>query len=226
MAVTDAYASLDEYKERVTKTSDAADELIEAVLLAVSRHLDLECERFFGQDAAAVARLYDGNGGTRLYVADIATAIDLVVKADLDGDYAFDGDDETLTIGTHFWLGPANADKGPEPKPYRYLDIVPNNGRLSYWGRVATWPSYGLPSADEAYQLRAVEVTAKFGWSAVPGAIREATVMITRELLDLEAAGATQALQNIDAAVRLSPAAFSTIQRIKRDYGRAGSWFA
>jgi hypothetical protein len=209
MAITDPYATVEEYKARIGKSSAGDDEALLEILKAISRLIDRECGRFFGQDAAVVVRLYDGNGQSRLYIDDVVTTTALVVKVDLDGDYDFDGADETLTVGTHFWLGPANADKGPEAMPFRYLEIVPNNGWLSLW-----------PT-----QARAVQITAKFGWPAVPGAIREATVMITHEIADVQKAGPSAALQDIDSAVRLSPTAFSIVQRIKREYGLGSPWF-
>src|SRR3972149_9993032 len=127
MAVTDAYATAAEYRSRGGQ-SDATDTtLLDALRAAVSRLIDRECERFFGIDASVVARLYDGNGLTRLYIDDVATVTGLVVKVDLDDDFAFVGADETLTKDTHYWIGPANAALGPEGSPYRFLDIVPAN---------------------------------------------------------------------------------------------------
>jgi hypothetical protein len=205
VAVDDAYISAEDFRARISKTIVADDDMLDELLAGVSRLIDRECGRFFNQDAEAVVRHYDGNGQARLYIDDVATATDLVVKVDLDGDHEFDGADETLTVGTHFWLGPANAALGSEAGPYRYLELVPNNGRLSVWPE----------------RPRAAQVTAIFGWPAVPGAIVEATVMIAREIADLEQAGMTAALQNIDTAVNLSPTAFSIVQRIKREYGLA-----
>jgi hypothetical protein len=205
MALTDPYAALSEYKKAVGKTGVDEDVSITAVLNAVFRLLDKECERFFGQDAAAVTRTYDAYGDARLYVDDIATAAGLVVKVDLNADFDVTDADETLTVDTHFWLGPANALLSPEPQPYRYLQVRPDNGVLSVWPE----------------QAHAVQVTAKFGWPAVPGAIREATILIAREWRDLAKAGPSGVLQNVEDVVRLSPAAFATVQRIKREYGRA-----
>src|SRR3990172_2726710 len=129
MAVTDAYATAAEYRSR-TGQSDATDTtLLDALLKAVSRLIDRECERFFGIDAAVVVRLYEGNGLTRLYIDDVATVTGLIVKADLDDDFDFDGADETLTKDTHYWIGPVNAALGSEVATYRFLDIVPANGR-------------------------------------------------------------------------------------------------
>jgi len=204
MAVTEAYASAPEYRGRTTKTDTGDDETIVEQLVAVSRLIDRECERFFGIDAAVVMRLYDGNGLTRLYIDDVATVTGLIVKADLDDDFAFVGADETLTKDTHYWIGPANAALGPEVSPYRFLDIVPANARLNVW-----------PEGP-----RKVQVTAAFGWPSVPPAIKEATILVTRELRDLEESGFTLSLQSIDTGINLSPVAFSVIQRVKAEYGR------
>jgi hypothetical protein len=208
MPVDDAYIKAEEFRARIGKSVTADDGVLDAILKGVSRLLDRECggeeePRFFNQDAELTIRHYDGNGLARLYITDVATTSDLVVKADLDGDHDFDGTDETLTQGTHFWIGPWNAPLGSEARPYRFLEVIPNNGRLSVWPE----------------RLRAIQVTAIFGWPAVPEAIKDAVAMITHEITGLEHAGPTAALQNVDNAVNLSPTAFSIVQRIKREYG-------
>jgi hypothetical protein len=205
MALDDPYADVAAYKAAVGKTGTDEDTAILAVVKAVSRLFDRECERFFGQDAAVVTRVYDGNGQDLLYVDDIATATGLVVKVDLNADYDFADANETLTKDSHFWIGPANALLEPEAQPYRYLQVRPGNAVFSIW-------------PDQAHS---VEVTAKFGWPAVPGAIREATILVAREIRDLQKAGPTAMIQNVEDVVRLSPTAFAIVQRIKREYGRA-----
>src|SRR3989304_3749429 len=169
MAVADAYASAPEFRERTVKGDTGDDATILDLLKAVSRLIDRECERFFGIDAAVVVRLYEGNGLTRLYIDDVATVTGLIVKADLDDDYAFVGADETLTKDTHYWIGPANAALGPEGSPYRFLDIVPANARLNVW-----------PEGPRKGQVRAASV-----WSSVRPRSKESTILVTRELRDL-----------------------------------------
>lgn len=204
MPIDDAYAQVEVYRSRVGKTDDDDDAEIANHLKAVSRLIDRRLERFFTQDAAPVIRLYDGNGEQRLYVTDIATETGLQVRADLDVDGDFTGGDETLTVGTHFKLGPPNAALGPEPQPYRYLQIVPDNGVI------ARWPQ----------GLETVEVTAAFGWPSVPGAIEDATVMILRQLRDLEQSGFTLTLANMEAGVQMSPGAAFILNDIERQYSR------
>jgi len=205
VAVTDAYATAAEYRGRTTKSDAGDDATILAQLKAVSRFLDSRLRRFFTQDAAVVARLFDGNGCSRLWLpADLATATGLIVKVDMDGDYAFTGASETLTLDTHFWVGPDNADKGSESWPYEFLEVVPNNSVLS------AWPE----------QRKAVQVTAKFGWPAIPQAIIELTVAVTRTLRDMQIAGGTMTLENIDAAIGLKPDTALLWRDIQRQYKR------
>ena len=86
VAVNDVYVSVAEYKDRVGKSATGDDEEILAQLTAVSRYLDKRLRRFFTKDVAVVTRIFDGNGELRLWLPDIATSTDLVVKVDLDGD--------------------------------------------------------------------------------------------------------------------------------------------
>jgi hypothetical protein len=202
--VTDPYVTLPEYKAWVGKTGTGDDTELAAQVVAASRFIDKECDRFFTKDAAAVVRLFDGNGLTRLYIDDLASLTGLVVKVDLDGDFDFTDSGETLTIGTDFWAGPANAALGPEPRPYTFLDIVPYNARLTVWPE----------------QLRSIQVTAVFGWPSVPAAIKEATVDLVRKLRDIQQAGAAEALQNIDMAMQMAGRQSFIFQDMRRQYRR------
>jgi len=204
-SISDPYATAAEYRDRVDKTDTGDDATILAQLTTVSRFLDLRLRRFFTQDAAVVVRTFDGNGEALLWLpADIATVTGLVVKVDLNEDYLFTGATETLTINTHFWVGPADVDKGPEPRPYECLEVVPNNGLFDVWPE----------------QQRAVQVTAKFGWPAIPGGIKERTIDLTRQLRDVQEAGAAMTLQNIEAAIPLSPQLRLLLWDIERQYAK------
>lgn len=203
MAVTDAYATAEEYRARVTKADPADDADVLEQLTAVSRLIDARCRRHFTKDATVQARLYDGTGSQKLYVNDIATATGLVVKCDLNGDYDVVDSNETLTIDVDFWLGPDNAAFGSEPRPFYILEVVPTSTKLS------VWPA----------QRRAVQVTATYGWATPPNAIKEAVIAITREVRDLQEAGYSMNLQTIDAAIQSAPQASFILQDIVNRYG-------
>lgn len=203
MAVTDAYATAEEYRARVTKADVADDTDILEQLTAVSRLIDSRCRRHFTKDATVQVRLFDGNGDRKLYVNDIATATGLIVKCDLNGDYDYSDSNETLTIDVDFWLGPDNAAFGSEPRPFYILETVPTSAKLQVWPK----------------QRRAVQVTATYGWATPPGAIKEATIAITREVRDMQESGYSLNLQTIDAAIQSSPVASIILQDIVNRYG-------
>lgn len=188
---------------------------IALALTGVSRFIDRRVRRRdgFNKTAAAEARIYDGNGKAKLWLSDdIATATGLIVKADLNGDYDYADSGETLTINTHFWTGPYNAQNGSEPKPYEWLELIPSNAVVTAWPK----------------QVRAVEVTAFWGWPDVPIAIKELTIALTRYLRDLQGAGMSFALNAIDTAVQIdSPAArqaTSLLRQIEQQYARPPSF--
>lgn len=218
MAVTDAYATVAEFRSRVESSSGDDDAEIEAQLRAASRFIDRLCGRYFTRDAAVVTRTYDGRRSIAIYnrlfeediprgrtvfrIDDLASTTGLIVRVDLNEDYTCE---QVLTLNTHFWVGPPNATAGSEPRPYRYLEIVPNNGVLD------TWPD----------GRRGIQVTGLWGWPSVPDAIREATVQITRAMRDLQEAGMTQALAGIDTAMgtRIVDRVPKMIDTLLKQYG-------
>lgn len=205
MAVIDAYATAVEYRGRVTKSDTGDDATILAQLTAISRLIDQRCRRFFTQDTILAARVFDGNGKARVWIDDIATATGLIVKADLNGDYDYADSNETLTLNTDFWLGPDNTNFGAEVRPWTFIELIPTSAKAT------TFP----------LQRKAVEITATWGWPAIPGAIKEATISITRELRDIQEAGATLSLENIDAALQMAPVSHTILMDIVRRYGLA-----
>ena len=206
-SLTAAYATAAEYRARCDSTVSTDDATILEDLTAVSRFFEVRTKRFFTKDSAPVTRSFAGNGRRKLWLpVDIASATGLVVKADLDGDYDFDDSIETLTLNRHFWLGPRDAAKGPEAWPFQYLQVrpAPDNGALDVW-----------PDQEEA-----VQVTAIYGWPAVPGAIKAATIGITRQLREMLSSGPTLTLENISAGIQMSPRMSFLLRDIERMYGR------
>lgn len=130
------------------------------------------------------------------------------MKCDLNGDYDVADSGETLAVNTHFWPGPYNALNGSEPKPYEWLELIPSNSAVTVWPR----------------QIRALEVTAVFGWPEVPTAIKELTIALTRYLRDIEESGMTFALNAIDQAVSESRQMSFFLRDIERMYARPQSF--
>lgn len=130
------------------------------------------------------------------------------MKCDLNGDYDVADSGETLAVNTHFWVGPYSAQSGSEPKPYSWLELIPNNSTVTMWPK----------------QRRAIEVTAVFGWPEVPTAIKELTIALTRHLRDIEESGMTFALNAIDTAVAESQQMSKTLRDIQQMYGEPSSF--
>lgn len=205
MAIGDAYATAEEYRARVESTDDSEDGETDALLLAVSRFVEVQAGRCFNRDDSPVTKKFDGNGEERLWLPeDIATSTALVLKCDLNSDNDVSDANETLTLDTHFWLGPDNAQAGPEAWPYQFIEVIPNNGRLT------VWPN----------QRRALWITAAYGFPEVPGAVKEATIAVARNLRDLQKSGYTMTLQNVEAAVRVSSTAAYLVKDLVAAYGR------
>lgn len=155
MAITNGYCTLAEVKAALRITDNIDDTLLENAVEAASRRIDGECSRRFYIDATTSARTYAANRSAFVFVDDIATTTGLVVKVDdtFSGAYS-----TTLTVGTDYQNEPMNAAAQNEPITLlRALNTgfpVENNGRAL------------------------IEVTAKWGWPAIPDAIREATVLL------------------------------------------------
>lgn len=217
MAVEDAYATAVTYRALIRRNDNADDAVILDDLKAVSRYLDKKLHRFFTKDVSAVARVYYPEGyligdpeaenpwryvrGSReLRVDDIASSAGLSIKIDEDRDGSFA--DETALASTDYQLLPLNADKGPEPKPW-------NTIYLPAWSTKSGWPT-GSP----------VEVTATFGWAAVPKAIERATCHLTA-IVRLESARALNGLgQDVENMLDVAPEGKRIVAELAKAYAR------
>lgn len=224
MAVTDSYATAAEYRAGIDQDDTAEDPELLLYLTAISRLIDRRVGRSFNQDAAVVERLYAHPGGgetvmiddlvpvhrgaSRLWVDDISTVTGLIVKVDLNRDYVCE---QTLTIDTDFWVGPQAAALGSEVRPYTYLDLHPNTTYLS------AWPTHE----------RSISVTAKFGWAAVPEAIKRLTIALAKQLRDVSKEPYTLTLDALEQRLPLTTGGgVKMLDQIVREYGRKEALFA
>jgi hypothetical protein len=143
---------------RIGDTAD--DTLLAFCITGASRDVDQFCGRQFGLVASAEARYWtwDGrciDGRQALAVDDVQTTTGLVVQP-LAADGTASG--AALVSGTDFDLWPYNAAATGRP----WTHLVTRNGGLSLTGR-------------------AMSVTAKYGWTAVPSSVLEATLITAAE---------------------------------------------
>jgi hypothetical protein len=159
MTLTNAYLTLAEFKSLIGKTTVDGDDACERAIEAASRAVDAWCGRRFYADAAATARVFAPFTASEAWVDDIHTTTDLVVKTDT-GD---DGTYETTWTTGDYELMPRNGIRnGLEGWPYTAIRAV--EGLSFPCGRRAT-----------------VQVTARWGWAAVPTAVELAAQILAMD---------------------------------------------
>lgn len=217
MAITDAYATAAEYRTGISpnKTDTSADAEILLDITAVTRYLERKLRRFFGKDAAAVARDFYARSGGPIYpeaenpykfagkrsrTLDLDT--DLVSITSVVVDDNGDGTPETVFTATDYQLLPLNADKGPEPSPYNAL-YIPE------WSTQLGWPTG-----------RMVRITGVWGWPAVPASIKRGTIQLTA-ILRLESPRATSTVNDAGSVIEMSKEGRGIVRELMRSYARA-----
>lgn len=168
MTITNGYTSLVQLKSYAQIASAADDAILEAAVNASSRWIDSYCGWRFWQDATVVARTFYPDDEDELCLIEepggdgISTATGLIVKLDNDGDGVFE---TTLTIGTDFLLRPTNALVRVPAWPYTEIALT---GTQMF--------------VEDLYNRPTVEVTAKWGFPAVPDDVTAACLLLARDL--------------------------------------------
>lgn len=161
MAITNGYATRQNFKDLFAISGSTLDDEIDRAVEAASRLVDRYTHRRFWQDSTVVVRVYTPTDSQTLITDDISTTTGLVVKTDDNWDGTYENtwteDDRTGSYG--YALEPANA--GDDSKPFTRLIAL-----------AGAWPRlrYG------------VQVTAKFGWAAVPTEVAQATLLLARRV--------------------------------------------
>ena len=209
MAWKDPYADVDEYKARAGIASTGQDAEITAQLTSVSRLIerelgeDPEHPRVFNESSAASLRYFDGAGGTRLRVDDLVLVSTDGIEVDENLDASFGTDFDPTNEG---WcvLRPYNADDVDQA--FNEIELLP----LSSNDTLTAWP----------IARHNVRITATWGWPAVPEPVRELTVLLTRQLRDIQESGVTYAIAALESQIQMTPGAFPMMQELKRRYSR------
>jgi hypothetical protein len=165
MALGDSYATIEELKARFDGLDDTNDDVrLGEALDAASRGIDHFCGRQFNKATAATARVFPPTNRCRAEVDDFHTVTGLVVKTDAGNDGTY----ETTWASTDYQLEPLNG-------------IV--DGELG-------WPFSTIRAVGTRYyptcsRRASLEVTAQWGWSAVPAKIKEATLVLAEDIFKL-----------------------------------------
>lgn len=157
MAITNGYCTLQEVKSALRLSDSIDDTLLANAIEGASRRIDGYCGRFFYKTSATAVPLF-ANNAYRLMTSDISSTTGLIVKLDDDGDGTFE---TTLTLNTDYIVEP--TDYIVQQRPIRTLTMVGGY----------TYPMFYIPSEP------GVQVTAHWGWNAVPDDVREACVLLS-----------------------------------------------
>lgn len=156
MALGDAYCSAAELKTHMSVSDAVDDTAIGRVILSVSRWIERHCGRQFNDAGAATARTYRPCSVSLVDVDEFHTTSGLLVKTDSGDDDTF----ETTITSTDYVLHPLNGVvDGQTGWPYRQIRL--RNG--------ASFPTVSVGPS--------VQVTAQWGWAAVPSDVKEAALI-------------------------------------------------
>jgi hypothetical protein len=153
MAIVNGYCTLAEVKAALRVTDTIDDALIELSVAGASRQIDGYCERVFYSTSAT--RLYTPESYTLCQVDDLVSVTTL--KTSGDGS-TFD----TTWAATDYQLEPLNGVSGGLVQPATRIRAVGD---------------YFFPIAQLMIPAQ-VQVVGTFGWSAVPAAIKQATILL------------------------------------------------
>lgn len=151
-ALTSAYFTIEDLRLRlgIAQVLDGDVPLLVAAGNAACRQVDGHCGRRFTTDTSATARIFAGTCSTMRLIDDCWDDSGVTVET------SSDRTSWTTLAADRWFLGPADAE---------VYDIED----WPYWNISAT---SGIPFGDPW-----VRVTAKWGWAAVPEAVREAALI-------------------------------------------------
>ena len=189
MAITNGYATLTQIKAYMSISDNTDNDLLEDLVESASRSIDRIANRRFYLDATASARLYRAYSDIFVYIDDLGSTTDLVVKTDSNGNGSYA---KTLTLNQDYILDPLTAPS--LSRPYTQLTMVSNT---------ETWPIF--PGLTQNGLRPGVQVTAKWGWPSVPNDINMACLILTADLYKRkDAPGGILGLGDL-GVVRMSP---------------------
>lgn len=203
MALGDSYATVKELKDRMGITSSADDGRIAEALNAASRWVEDECGRQFNKTTSASARVYTVDETGLMHVDDFHTTTGLVVQTDDVGSGTF----ATTWATTDYELYPLGGVVGGESGwPFSEIRAVSTRLFPTTTGRGA------------------LQVTAQWGWPAVPSPVKEATLIFAEALFKLKDAPHGVAGFEAYGAVRVreNPYVNMLLRRYKRFGPKAG----
>jgi hypothetical protein len=164
-----AYITADELREYIGSDTTNFEGLADSAVTVASQKVDAMCDRTFTPDSTATARVFDPLNTWCAPVDDFWTTTGLIVKTDDGGNGTYS---TTWTLNTDFILAPNNGRQGGITG-WPYTEIRPLNSRGFY-----TWFGIRRPPF--------IQVTAKWGWAAVPDAVKIASLMLAAQTFKMK----------------------------------------
>lgn len=155
MAITNGLCTLSDVKTAMSVYDSTDDGRIELAINTASRMIEAACNRRFYADTNASARTYVATTYALTLTDDISTTSGLIVKTDPSATGTFT---ETWQAAD-YQLEPLNATIDGQAWPYTQIRAI----------RSLTFPF--------DYGQALVQVTAKWGWAAVPDPIKQAGII-------------------------------------------------
>src|SRR5918992_2343438 len=163
MALGDSYATLAELKSRLRIGDTGDDTRLTEALSVASRGIEFCTGRQFNDAGSTSTRVYRPETRCWAYVDDFHTTTGLVVKTDDGGDGTYG----TTWASSDYELTPLNGIvDGQTGWPYTRINAV--ESRYFPCGRRAT-----------------LQMTARWGWAAVPAPAKEATLILAEDIFKL-----------------------------------------
>lgn len=167
MALGDPYVTTAQLKTYLGISDTVDDTSIDDAVAAASRAIEKYCGRQFNKTTTASARVFYPRSCGVVTVDDFHTTTELVIKTD-EGD---DGTYEMTWDAADYQLEPLNG-------------MVDGESGWPYW-KVRAVEGRSFPLTG----LRApVQVTAQWGWNAVPAPVKQAAKVLAAETFKLAAA--------------------------------------
>lgn len=199
MAVTNGYTTVADVRDHLGDTGSKLDlTLLERAINSASRAVDNYCSggrprwRRFWPDTVASARTFRVDDSRVAWIDDLWDASSVVIKTDDDDDGTY----ETTWDTTDFQLEPLNGGSS-DGVPYAFYLITALNQRL---GLLTT------RQFNRVESRAALQVTAKWGWSATPDEVQLATILLAVKLFKRKDAPFGVAGMNDFGAVRITQA--------------------
>lgn len=161
MAIGDNYITTEQVKTWMSLQGSEYDSIVDDVCAAISRDIEDYCHRQFNKEDTPSARVYVPLSPHQVLTDDFHTSTGLIVKVDQDDDGVFE---TTLTSGD-YELRPLNGVR---------------NGRTGY----PFWEIRLRSSASARFcgsRSATVEVTAAWGWAAVPDNVFQAAKQLASD---------------------------------------------